>query len=143
MEWNDLFGRENQPTYEEIDNFIGSSLWKEINDYLRGVYAVQPKMVYSPCQAQPGWNVKYHNKSKALCTLYPMQGYFIALVVISNKEEVEAELLMPALSNSTQNLYSETKTLGKMGKWLMLEVFDSDILEDVKKLIAVKVKPKI
>jgi hypothetical protein len=38
--------------------------------------------------------VKYQNSGKSLCTLYPMEGYFIALVVIGAKEEEEVEMAL-------------------------------------------------
>lgn len=53
-------------------------------------------MDYSTCSFQPGWNVKYKKGGKSLCTLYPMDGYFIALVVVGPKEEEEVKICMDA-----------------------------------------------
>jgi hypothetical protein len=59
---------------------------------------VKPKLSYSGCSmdggAWKGWNVKYKKSGKVLCSLYPKQGYFLALVPFegnSNAFEVSDE----------------------------------------------------
>jgi hypothetical protein len=70
-----------------------------------------------------------------------MEGYFIALVVIGNKEMTETELLIPSCTEYVKNLYHDAPfSLG--GKWLMIHVTDSDILKDTKELIKIRVSPK-
>jgi hypothetical protein len=100
-------------------------------------------MSYSKCSAQPGWNVKYQKSGKSLCTMYPMDGFFIALIVIGAKEEAEVEAAA-ALGQFTPymtELYRRT-AFSCGGRWLMIRVTDREILEDVKKLIAIRVRPK-
>lgn len=145
MEWSELYHSENQPTDKEICGFIGNDLWRELNAYLQETYSIQPKMTYSNCSMDKGiwkgWNVKFQKSGKALCTLYPKHGFFNVLVVIGAKEMTEAELLVPFCCEYTQNLFNETEThMG--GKWLMMCVMDANILEDVKKLVALRVSPK-
>src|SRR5690242_14283406 len=94
-EWNHLYDQTKEPMLSEIEAYIDNSLWLDINTFLQETYLVQPKLAYSNCSAQPGWNVKYQKGGKSLCTLYPMDGYFIALVVIGEKEKTEAEFLIP------------------------------------------------
>ena len=42
------------------------------------------KIAYSNCAMDNnvwrGWNIKYQKSGKSLCTIYPQQGYFLALV---------------------------------------------------------------
>ena len=142
MEWNLEYSADNQPSQVQIANFIQSSLWGTLNDYLCQAYRTEPKYAYSSCSMQPGWNVKYSKSGKSLCTLYPMNGYFIALVVIGRKEMLEAELLMPCLSKYVQNVFKET-IAGQGAKWLMLEVQSSDTMFDIIELISLRVKPSI
>lgn len=141
MDWSELYGADNQPTLEDIDGFIRNSLWREMNEFLQRAYNIAPQTVYSGCSWQPGWNVKYKKGGKSLCTLYPMDGYFIALIVIGAREEAEAELLIPLCSEYTQRLYKETVSSAG-GRWLMLSVTDEKILEDAKNLINIRVTPK-
>ncbi len=98
-------------------------------------------MAYSRCAAQPGWNLKYKKGSTALCTLYPMPGFFIALIVLREKDFPEVEGILPLCSAYTQALYARTAVCMK-SKWLMMTVKEADVLKDVQQLIAFKCPPK-
>lgn len=140
MEWSELFDHTHRPARDEINKFVGNPLWNELNTFLQQTYSVKPMLAYSGCSMQKGWNVKYRKGGKSLCTLYPMQGYYIVLVVVGAKELAEADLLISFCSEYTQNLYHKTKS-ATGGKWLMLNVTNADILRDIKDLIALRVKP--
>ena len=144
MEWVTLYGPDRRPSAAEIAEYINSPLWAEMNRFLQENYDVQPSFSYSSCSAQPGWNVKFQKAGRSLCTLYPMAGYFIALVVIGAKEEAEAELTMPMCDRYTQELFSNT-VFSAGGRWLMVGVTSAAILEDVKHLIQIrrKIKKKV
>ncbi len=137
MVWSEQYDSVHKPTDENISTFVRNDLWQELNSYLQETFHALPKMMYSGCSMQRGWNVKYQKRNKSLCTLYPMSGYFIALVVIGIHEINEAEFLMPLCSEYTQNLFKQTSS-GYSGKWIMIDVKSKDILEDVKKMIALR-----
>lgn len=142
MKWYNLYGPCNPPGLDNISEYVHNKLWQDLNRFLQNTYQIQPKLAYSRCSMQPGWNVKYQKSGKSLCTLYPMENYFITLVVIGNKEIHEAELLIPLCSKYTQVLYQETK-FSPGGRWLMIKVTDRSILEDVMNLIQIRLKPKL
>ncbi len=141
MEWREAFGADTQPDVKQISDFIHNSLWNNINAYLRRAYNSEPKYSYSGCSMQQGWNIKYAQGGKSICTLYPMNGYFTALIVIGPKEMAEAELMMPLLSEEARRTFAKTKT-GQGAKWLMLDIKSREALYDALKLIALRVKPK-
>ncbi|AOT71933.1 DUF3788 domain-containing protein [Geosporobacter ferrireducens] len=141
MEWNILYDPNSPPTLDDISKYVGSELWGNLNAFLEGGYKIQPKFSYSRCSMQPGWNVKYKKSGKSLCTLYPMEGFFIALVVIGNKESFEAELMLPSFSKYTQSLYHNT-AFSAGGRWLMINVTEPAILEDVISLVQIRAKSK-
>ncbi|MPW25497.1 DUF3788 family protein [Alkalibaculum sp. M08DMB] len=141
MEWSDCYGPENLPTLDNIREYVNSDLWEDLNLFLQNVYHIQPKLTYSNCSMQRGWNVKYRKSGRSLVTLYPMENYFIALIVIGNKEMNEAELLVPFCSDYTQSLFQNTD-FSAGGRWLMLKVTEPSILQDVENLIQIRVKPK-
>jgi len=76
MEWAGLYGADRQPSEAQIAEYIANPLWENLNGFLRESYGVQPSYDYSTCSGQPGWNVKYKKGGRALCTLYPMPGFF-------------------------------------------------------------------
>lgn len=137
MDWSTLYGPDVQPTEEMTRDYISNPLWDAFHARIQDAYQVQPASTYSKCSGQPGWNVKYQKGGKSLCTLYPMEGYFIALVVIGAKEEPEAGLLMPYATSYVRELYAKTP-FSCGGRWLMLHVTDEAVLEDVLRLIALR-----
>lgn len=145
MKWNEVFNADHIPSDDEIREYLGDakSLWNELTSYIEEAYQVKPKVAYSKCSAQPGWNVKYHKSSKSLCTLYPMEGYFIALVVVGPKEEEEVKMDMDAglFTTYVKELYDKTVYSG-MGRWLMIEVKDKAVLNDIKYLLGIRIRLK-
>lgn len=137
MGWDTMFGPETEPSFIQIADYIETPLWVELNCHLQNVYQAKPELSYSKCSMQKGWNVKYRKGGRALCTLYPMSGFFLALVVIGEKERAAAELLMPSMSRYTRELFQRTAAF-MGGKWLMLEVTSPDRLDDVSRLIALR-----
>ncbi len=141
MDWNDLFSKDKKPTYDEINKFIDNDLWITFNSHLKKIYGIKPYLSYSSCSMQKGWNIKYKKSSKSMCTLYPMSGYFIALVVIGNKEKEKADVLMASCSSYIKKLYNETTTFNNT-KWLMININDNEVLEDTLKLIELRMENK-
>lgn len=136
LTWDKL-DQKTEPTADMLAAYVGNPLWQELCGYIEAEYKARPLIEYSGCGMQPGWNMKYKKSGRGLCTLYPMEGYYTTLVVIGKREKAQAELLLPALTEYTQNLYANTKE-GMGQRWLMLDVQSSDVLNDVKELIAVR-----
>ncbi len=146
MNWNEIFDAVHIPNDEDIREYIGEakSIWDELKAYIEEAYQVKPKIRYSKCSLQPGWNVNYKMSNKSLCTLYPMDGYFIALVVVGPKEEEEVKIGMDAglFTTYVKELYDKT-TYSGMGRWLMIEVKDNSVQNDIKHLLGIRVRQKI
>ena len=138
--WSERYGPDARPTEEQISAYIGSGLWEDINAYLQRAYDVKPIHAYSKCSAQPGWNVKYQKAGRSLCVLYPMAGYFIALVTIGERERPEAELLLAHCTASVRALYESTAPCNG-SRWLMIHITEPAVLEDAKRLIALRRAP--
>lgn len=137
-EWNKMDNAET-PALSTITAWVNSPLWDDLLAYLHTRYGVLTHIEYSRCSV-PGWNVKFKKAGKGLCTLYPERGRFVALVVISAREKVEMELLLPELTAYTRHLYATTKE-GMGQRWLMFDVDRADILADVKRCIALRRAP--
>jgi AraC family transcriptional regulator len=145
MLWNDLFSKENEPTAEQIQEFVATPLWSELADYLQTTYNTKPKIEYSNCAMDggiwKGWNIKYKKSGKSLCTLYPKQSYFLSLITVSEKDIAEADLLIPLCCDYIKDLYNNAVPC-HIGKMLGIDVTSDEILCDMKELIALRVKPK-
>ena len=145
MKWHEIYSADHIPSIDEIGAYIGESkkLWDDLISYIEEAYRVKPQITYSTCSMQPGWNVKYKKSGRSLCTLYPMDGSFIALVVIGSKEEDEVKMGMDAglFTSYVKELFEKTP-YSAMGRWLMIHVRDSHIEDDIKRLMRIKVRPK-
>ncbi|MCG2729690.1 MAG: DUF3788 domain-containing protein, partial [Acetobacterium sp.] len=108
MEWSQNFEQNNEPTLDDMIRFVNNPLWVELQSFIEDVYQIKPIMNYSRCSAQKGWNLKYRKSGKSLCVLYPMDNYFIALVVIGDKELTETEAYLPQASSEIQALFAKT-----------------------------------
>jgi len=137
--WNKM-DRSWEPTSEIVTAYVNNPLWSDLCRYVEAEYQVKPVFEYSRC-SMPGWNVKYRKAGRSLCTLYPMEGYFVALVVISEREKMETEFLLPSFTTYLQQLYHDTKA-GMGQKWLMIDVKNDSVLDDVKQCIAIRRKSK-
>lgn len=135
--WYQLYDESNQPTWENIKEYVNNELWDELCTFIQNAYEVSPRIEYSKCSMQKGWNIKYKKRGKSICTLYPEKGFFIVLIVIGEKEQSESELVIPSCNAYIQNLYEETP-FSCGGRWLMIEVKDKSTLEDVFKFIQVR-----
>ncbi len=145
MEWSKQFDQSRTPSSGDIEAFLDQEVtdWKVLTTYIEEAYKTKPELTFSKCSAQPGWNVKYKKSGKSLCTLYPMDGYFIVLVVVGAKEENEVSLTADAglFTPYVTELYVKTP-FSCGGKWLMVEVRDSAVVEDIKLLLGARVKVK-
>ena len=141
MNWCEEYPADRQPTLEQMANYIASPHWQALCTHLESCYMVQPKTEYSQCSGAPGWNVKYRKSGRALCTLYPNDGYFTCMVSVGGREATEAELMMPACTPYIRQLY-QSAPLFNGGRWLMIEIRSEEVLQDVKKLIALRVAAK-
>ena len=141
MSWLEAYPKEQEPTLEEIARFIDSPLWNGLCSWAEGAYSIAPKVEYSTCSGAPGWNVKYKKGGRALCTLYPDEGQFTALITVGAKEAPEAELLLPTCSDYIRELFARSGSLNG-AHWLMIRVTDPVVLADVKKLVSLRVPQK-
>lgn len=140
MEWVQTFAQGARPDALQIEAYVASPQWPALRSFIERTYAVEPTIEYSKCSGAPGWNMKYRKSSRALCTLYPAQGFFTCLISIGTREAMEAELVLTSCSAYVQRLYKNTASFNG-AHWLMIDVTDEAVLADVKKLLCVRARP--
>ncbi len=141
MNGNDLILDANHKlAFEELSGYIEEpalSWWVDLNDFLQNTCKAKPKMSFSKCSMQKGWNVKYQKSGKSLCTLYPEKESFIVLIVI----KLEMIPIIEAMKNDFEpvvlNLVKSARPFNGT-KWLMIRVENEDILKSVRELLVLK-----
>ena len=139
--WHELFPADRKPSMEDVADYVANPLWDAFIRFVDEVYGAQPRIEYSRCGAAPGWNVKYKARGRALCTVYPHDGFFICMVSVGSKEKPEAEGLLPACDPYVRALY-ERSADSSMGRWLMIEVTSEAILRDAEALMMLRASAK-
>ena len=132
------------PSSGEIAAFINEparSWWQDINIFIQERFRVSPKIAYSKCAAKPGWNVKYSKSGKSLCTLYPEEQSFTALVVITLDLEPVIEAMSDVLEPVIMEIVRSSRPFNGT-KWLMIPVTSKQVQDNVAQLLLLKYEMK-
>lgn len=135
-----IFDASHQLNLEELSGYMKEpalSWWIDINSFLQNKYKATPKMSYSKCSMQKGWNVKYKKSGNSLCTLYPEKDSFIVLIVI----KLELASIIEAMENEFEPAVLDVVRSARPfngTKWLMIRVESEAVLENVRELLVLK-----
>ncbi|MFW9809746.1 MAG: DUF3788 domain-containing protein [Candidatus Thorarchaeota archaeon] len=141
-ERNRMIGGELEPTEKQILEFIGTKatkLWNELQEFLAENYDFQPELSY--WGNNYGWTIRYRRGGKTLTAFYPENGGFTVQVILGKKEVEKFQSMREKLSTDIVQLFDETKQLHD-GRWLWIKQPGTGTVEDIKKLIQLKRKPK-
>lgn len=131
----DLQDKRVRPTLEEIGEYVRNPVFNRFCGEIRETHRCAEKIEYSACSLAPGWNVKFKKAGKTLCTIYPHEQYFTAMVVVGQKEKAAAEALLPSCTPALREIYRETRE-GNGQRWLMIDLEDEGALyRDALRLI--------
>ena len=140
MGYERMLEKNHQPTEKEILETIGETdAWLNLTQYLEENYDFEPEKVFYG--KKYGWTVRYRKSGKTLCSLFPEKGAFIVLVVLGKKEAGEVISNIDEYGAGLRKLIESTEHLHD-GSWLWIRVLTMEDIADIKKLLAVKRKPK-
>lgn len=126
--------------YEEILTYMNEpalSRWTSLNSFIQDNYKVKPKITFSKCSMQRGWNVKYQKSGKSLCTLYPEKDTFTALIVIKMELAEIITAMYDRFDKTILNIIQSSRPFNGT-KWLMISVENEVILNNVQLLLTLK-----
>ena len=137
-----MYEKEKEPTDEDIQKFIGARFaedWIGLKAYLENNYDFSPETVFYG--KKYGWTIRYRKSGKTLCSLFPEAGDFTALIVLGKKEVEKIEEVLNELCTALREQFNNTDQLHD-GRWLWIRMSSVKSLEDIKKILQVKRKPK-
>ncbi|MGY5881237.1 MAG: DUF3788 domain-containing protein [Candidatus Thorarchaeota archaeon] len=138
-----MLGRDLEPTEKHIFEFIGpkaTKLWNELHEFLDENYDIQPELSY--WGDNYGWTIRYRKSGKTLTAFYPENGGFTVQVILGKREVEKFQSLRGELSTDIIQLFDETKQLHD-GRWLWIGQPGTGTIEDIKKLIQLKRRPRL
>lgn len=126
------------PTLEEISRYINNPAFDKFCSQIKEQYNCTEKIEFSSCSMERGWNIKFKKSGKTLCTIYPRESYFTAMLVIGPKQKDPFESLLPDCCLRLQEIYKQTQE-GNGQKWLMVDLEDvDDIYRDALHIIEIR-----
>ena len=133
-----------QPDSDTVLRWIGLDSFKRWNNlvkYIEDTYpGVFPQNEWLYGGKKYGWGLRF-KKSKSFCTLIPERNRFAIQIVLGRKEREKTESVLPELHLSIREIYASSTTYHD-GKWLFIIPDSDEIIEDVKRLLAIKRSPK-
>jgi hypothetical protein len=131
-----------KPDSKEIISFIGDQVatkWLEMEDFLKTHYDFKPETVFYGNKY--GWTVRYRKSGRTLCSLFPEKDSFTVLITLGKGESELVLSMKDELSSQILNLIKESRQL-RDGRWLWIRILKVNDITDIKKILAVKRKPK-
>ncbi len=135
MIWGSFTERDKKPSEDEIFTALSQSraLWDEIVLFIENNY--RTKKAYKFYGRNYGWALQFSKSGKALVTLYPAEGEFVAQVIL-NKDQCE-EALNANIGEEKKELIKSTSEIHE-GKWIFCRIKAKNDVDDIEKLISVR-----
>ena len=130
------------PNRTELVSNLGQKAmdaWVELIQFIESNYDFAP--IWDDGGKYGIWELKYRRSGRTLCAFYVKEGQFTVLVIFGKSERERFELSQKEFTLEIIELYNHTREYHD-GKWLWINVFDSNVVEDIKKLILIKRKPR-
>lgn len=139
MEDHSIFmDKEVQPDDKSLEINLGTNFkfWKLIKDY---VYAEYPKAVedWTFPGKKYGWNFRIKDKKRAIIYFLPREQYFKAAFVFGQK--ASDEIMQSDINQKIKDDLNSARVYAE-GRGIHIEITDNKLIEDVKKLIDIKLK---
>lgn len=129
------------PDASELAALLGAGAydtWRQISEFITLQYA--PQILWASGNKAGVWECKFRRGGKTLCALYAREGHFGFLIILGAQQRDAFEQQRAVFAPEIAYLYDKTKTYHD-GKWLMIEVRDGTLLEQLQWLLAMKRKP--
>ena len=129
------------PTPETLEALTGKELydlWTSLHQLIEQKYNMEQMWTHGGKKWT--YEYKYRRGGKTLCALYAKEQTIGFMVILGKDERTKFESMREMFSNAAQKIYDETTTFHD-GKWLMFELKDTSLFNDIERLLSIKRKP--
>lgn len=129
------------PTPETLEALTGKELydlWTSLRQLIEQKYNME--QMWNHGEKKWTYEYKYRRGGKTLCALYAKEQTIGFMVILGKDERTKFESMREMFSNAAQKIYDETTTFHD-GKWLMFELKDTSLFNDIERLLSIKRKP--
>ena len=129
------------PTPETLEALTGKELydlWTSLHQLIEQKYNME--QMWNHGGKKWTYEYKYRRGGKTLCALYAKEQTIGFMVILGKEERTKFESMREMFSNAAQKIYDDTTTFHD-GKWLMFELKDTSLFNDIERLLSIKRKP--
>lgn len=129
------------PTPKTLEALTGKELydlWTSLRQLIEQKYNME--QMWNHGGKKWTYEYKYRRGGKTLCALYAKEQTIGFMVILGKDERTKFESMREMFSNAAQKIYDETTTFHD-GKWLMFELKDTSLFNDIERLLSIKRKP--
>ena len=129
------------PTPETLEALTGKELydlWTSLHQLIEQKYNME--QMWNHGGKKWTYEYKYRRGGKTLCALYAKEQTIGFMVILGKDERTKFESMREMFSNAAQKIYDETTTFHD-GNWLMFELKDTSLFNDIERLLSIKRKP--
>lgn len=126
---------------EELERLVGKKKTKTFYDMVDAI-----TLLYDMDQT---WNnggkkwtyeYKFRKSGKTLCAFYFKENMLGFMIIFGKNERAKVQEIRNELTSDVLETYDNAKTY-RDGKWVMFDITDDSILENLKRLLFIKRKP--
>ncbi len=128
--------RQKRPSPQEIENVLGArfNLWDSLVRFIADGSGAGGDLAFYG--KNYGWAVRFRKNGRALLSLYPGSEGFTAQIIMS---PAQVEAASPGMTDVTRQAIEGSSPYSE-GRWLFLRVETPQDLEEVKRLLKVKLR---
>lgn len=128
---------------EELERLVGINkvnIFYHIIDVITSLY--ETEQIWNNGGKKWTYEYKFRKSGKTLCAFYFKENTLGFMIIFGKDERIIVEEIRNELSSDVIKTYDDAQTFHD-GKWVMLNITDYSISEDIKKLLFIKRKPTV
>ncbi len=128
---------------EELEKLVGVDkvgIFYDIVNEITKLYDME--QVWNNGGKKWTYEYKFRKGGKTLCAFYFKENKLGFMIIFGKDERMRFEEIRSELSSEVSETYDNAETFHD-GKWVMFDITNNSITEDLKKLLFIKRKPNI
>ena len=126
---------------EELEKLVGIdkvNIFYDIVDEITKLYDME--QIWNNGGKKWTYEYKFRKGGKTLCAFYFKDNTLGFMIIFGKDERIRFEEIRSELSSEVLETYDNAETFHD-GKWVMFDITNNSIIEDLKKLLFIKRKP--
>ena len=126
---------------EELEELVGIdkvNIFNKIVDNITSLYDME--QIWNNGGKKWIYEYKFRKSGKTLCAFYFKENMLGFMIIFGKDERIKVEEIRNELSSNILETYDNAQTFHD-GKWVMFNITDNSIIEDLIKLLFIKRKP--